>query len=352
MKGYFVSKLRLASFFQNFNLAWRLGAVPPPSFVVWDCTRKCNLNCDHCGAKKETYQQELTTDQIKKVIEQIDPKPRNYFTVTGGEPLLRSDLFEVFRFAKKRGLNTGLATNGYLIDKTQAHEIARLFDSVQISLDGTQAVHNKIRGRADSYQRAIAAVKMLQRKKCRQLTLASVITTGNIADIDRLAQEIVALGVKNWKIMTVMPIGRVEENRRLHLNSAEFASLLAVVEKYGSKIRIDFGENLGHLGRYESKLRYDAFYCPVGFTACCIGVDGNVRGCPEEPDTEYFREGNVLNQDLNEIWQKGFRKYRQGELSHNDPHCQQCQYLKSCYGGCWVMKLQNINCSVRQYHLK
>ena len=351
MNEYLISKLRLASFFKHFDLAWRLGAVPPPSYVIWDCTRRCNLNCEHCGAKKETYRNELTTEQIKRVIKRLAQMKGKYFTVTGGEPLLRPDLFEVFAYAKEQGLLTGLATNGYLIDQKKAVEISRLFDTVQISLDGTARTHNKIRGSNDSHRRILQAIQLLQRTKCRQLTIASVITATNVAEVERLAEEVLALGVDSWKIMTVMPIGRVESNKRLHLNSEEFTNLLETAKKYQSKIRIDFGENLGHLGKFESRLRNEAFLCPVGFATCCIGTDGNVRGCPEEPDTKYFREGNVLEQDLDEIWQKGFRKYRQRELVENNSDCQQCRYLKNCYGGCWVMKLQNLNCSVRQYNL-
>lgn len=328
------------------------GVVMPPRFVAWDCTRRCNLNCEHCGAKKEIYPKELSTDEMKKLIDEIAAYGVRYFGVTGGEPLLRLDLLAIFEYAKQKGLSTTLATNGFLINEWNANTIARVFDSVQISLDGPKDIHNKIRGNDEAYERATSAIKRLRENGDSQLTVSSVIMPRNFSHFDELAQVVGNLPVNIWKIILVMPIGRAEENVDLNLSREQFLSLVELIKKYRKKwrgeIKIDVGENAAYLGEYDSQARMQPFFCPVGFSTCCIGADGNVRGCPEQPDTEYFREGNILQKSFKEIWESGFKKYRDNEYL-KDATCASCRYHKKCRGGCWVNKVKGKICAAKEY---
>jgi len=350
MSHYFLSKLELLGFRRSFSFSYELGSILPPKFVIWDCTRRCNLDCEHCGAKKEKYSKELTTQQVKDLVKKLSDYKVKSFVVTGGEPLLRQDLFEVFSFAKKKGLKTGLATNGFFVDENNSKTIADIFDSVQISLDGTQKLHNKIRGNKESFQKAINAIHLLKKNDCKQITISSVITPSNITEIEKIGEIIKKLDVNIWKIVSVMPIGKVEQNNSLYLNQQEFLKLLNFIKVNKKSLKIEFGENLGYLGKYDREVRSEPFFCPVGFLSCCIGVNGNVRGCPEQPDIPEFREGNILEKDFSEIWGKGFKKYRNKKFLQ-DETCKQCKFKNDCNGGCWVMKLKNINCSVRRYFL-
>lgn len=350
MSNYFLSKIRLAGFQKSFLLSYEMGVVSPPKFVIWDCTRRCNLNCEHCGAKKEKYSLELTTQQVKELVKKLSDYKVEYFVVTGGEPLLRQDLFEVFSFAKENGLKTGLATNGFFVDDNNSKTIAKIFDSVQISLDGPQEVHNKIRGDKKAFQKVINAINLLHKNNCKQITISSVITPSNIKDLENIGEIVKKLGVNIWKIVSVMPIGKVEQNDNLYLNQQEFLKLLNFVKENKKKLKIEFGENLGYLGKHDKEVRNEPFFCPVGFLACCVGVTGNVRGCPEQLDTPYFTEGNILESDFSEIWRNKFKKYRDKEFLQ-DETCKKCEFKNDCNGGCWVMKLKDINCSVRRYCL-
>lgn len=350
MSNYLLSKIKLAGFQKSFLLSYEMGAIPPPKFVIWDCTRRCNLNCEHCGAKKETYPLELTTRQIKDFVEILSDYKVEYFVVTGGEPLLRPDLFEIFSFAKKSGLKTGLATNGFFVDNDNCNIIAKIFDSIQFSLDGSQETHNKIRGNKEAFQKVINAINLLRKSNCQQITISSVITPSNIEDLEILGEIIKKMDVAVWKIVSVMPIGKVEQNNNLYLNQQEFLKVLNFIKENKKKLKIEFGENLGYLGKYDKEVRNDPFFCPVGFLACCVGVAGNVRGCPEQPDIPYFREGNILENNFSEMWKGGFKKYRDKEFLQ-DKSCKNCKYKNYCNGGCWVMKIKDINCSVRRYCL-
>ncbi len=317
--------------------------VPPPRYVIWDCTRRCNLRCAHCGASKEQYSQELTTGQIKRIVDQLAEAKVEMFAVTGGEPLLRRDLWEVLAFARQKGLKTGFATNGFMIDDSVAGQIrACSVYSVQVSLDGLEQTHNDIRGNGDSFARAVKAIERLA-----QIPVVSVATTvmpRNLAELDGLRALLAGLGVRLWRLVVVMPIGRAEAADLL-LSGDQLAELFNFVRRNkNGKPRIYIGETLPFLAEWEKAIRDAPLVCPIGFMACCIGVDGNVRGCPEQPDTAENREGSLLDTPFSEIWQNGFGRYRSRAILETDSRCSACKARQSCYGGCWVMREGDHHC--------
>jgi len=342
---YNLTKFRNNIFFDDFNSTLeKENKIYPPTYVLWDCSRKCMLNCIHCGATKEKYSKELTTEQIKKVIDELAEIKVRFFAVTGGEPLLRKDMLDILSYASKKGIKTGIATNGFLIDKEMANRIKEAhISSIQISLDGTEETHNKIRQNAESYQRAINAIRFLKELKIPIVSVATTVTPMNLDEMNSLRDVLVDLNVKLWRIGIVMPIGRAEKNDLL-LSPDQLKGLFEFVKNNRKRIEIKIGENLPFLGSYEKKIRKEPLVCPLGFTACCIGVDGNIRGCPEQPDIEENREGSILEKPFLEIWKNGFKRYRNRELIKKDSKCADCKDKNSCYGGCWVMRKGNTHC--------
>jgi radical SAM protein with 4Fe4S-binding SPASM domain len=342
---------RLRTDYYLGRVSERYGAgrrVPPPSYVLWDATRRCNLACVHCGATKETYSVELTTEQITAVVDQLATLKVGMFAVTGGEPLLRSDLLEVLAHAHAAGLKTGIATNGFLIDPRMAGRIrvAGVY-SVQVSLDGPEAVHNRIRSNRQSFARAVGAVELLREQRIPLVSVATTVTPDNLADLAELRQILLRLGVRLWRLAPVMPIGRAQDSG-LALNGVQLEALFRFVEQNdGRGPHIYIGENLTFLGTWERRIRNGPAICPVGFTACCIGVDGGVRGCPEQPDTPVNREGSVLDSPFAHIWQTGFQRYRTREVLTADPDCAACKSKLECLGGCWVMREERRHCILR-----
>lgn len=341
---YKLAKLRSDIFYKDFNYYLTKNKIFPPYYVLWDSTRRCILNCKHCGATKEKYKEELTTEQIKKFVDEIAKMKVGFFAATGGEPFMRKDILEVMSYATRKGIKTGLATNGYFIDEKKAGEIKRAgISSVQISLDGLKETHNEIRGNNFSFQKAVDAIKCLKKQKIKLVSVATTVTPINFKEIPKLKEFLVKLKVKLWRICVIMPIGRAEK-KELLLNPPELRKLLEFVSSNKDKIKIQIGENLPFLAEYERKIRNSPLVCPVGFNACCIGVDGNVRGCPEMPDTKKFREGNILEKSFLEIWKKGFKRYRRREALTADKKCRNCRNKNDCYGGCWVMRGGQIQC--------
>jgi len=341
---YNFNKIRDNFFYTEFNHQLKNGQVFPPFMVAWDCSRKCNLHCAHCGAVKEKYDKELTTEQVKNLIDQLAVMKVRFFGATGGEPLLRRDLIEVLEYAGKKGIKTGFATNGFFIDKKTAEKIQGAgISSIQVSLDGTEEIHNKIRGNNLSFKRAIEAIKNLQEENIKIVSVATTVTPMNFENLKELKKLLLDLKVKRWRLCIIMPIGRANKNN-LGLNSKQIRELLEFIVSNKNNIKIQVGENLPFLAEYEKKIRDAPLICPVGFTACCIGVNGNVRGCPEMPDKKEFIEGNILKEPFSDIWKNGFKKYRKREIIISDKKCSKCKDKENCCGGCWVMREGNTHC--------
>jgi len=344
--AYAFDKLRTDFYLSGISDRFRSGEpVPPPSYVLWDCTRRCNLHCAHCGASKETYRDELTTEQIEKTLDELAAMKVGMFAVTGGEPLLRKDLPDVLTYARDRGLKTGIATNGYFLDRGMADRIreARVH-SVQISLDGTEPTHNRIRGNSRSFEKAVRAVELLMERRVPVLSVATTVTSQNLGELNPMREFLVNLGVSMWRLSVVMPIGRAQA-AGMSLDGRQLTSLFAFLRENGRKgMHIYLGENLTFLGEWERKLRSGPVICPVGFLACCIGVDGHIRGCPEQPDTKENREGSLLEKPFGEIWRRGFGRYRRREILAADAECSACAEKNDCFGGCWVMRTENRHC--------
>lgn len=341
---YRFNKLRDNFFYTEFNYQLRRGKIFPPFMVAWDCSRKCNLHCAHCGAIKEQYDKELTTEQVKELINQIAVMKVRFFGATGGEPLLREDLIEVLGYAAKKGIKTGFATNGFFLDKKTAKKIKEAgISSIQVSLDGTEEIHNKIRGNNLSFKRAIKGIKNLQDEDIKIVSVATTLTPMNFENLRELKKLLLDLKVKRWRLCIIMPIGRADKNN-LKLNPKQIRELLEFIASNKNNIKIQVGENLPFLAEYEKKIRNAPLVCPVGFTACCIGVNGNVRGCPEMPDKKEFIEGNILEKPFSDIWKNGFKKYRKREILISDKKCSMCKDKEKCYGGCWVMREGGTHC--------
>ena len=227
MLNKFKQNLFLKSFFMLYSDYKKL---PPPRYILWDCTRRCNLNCIHCGASKEKYEEELKEIDVKKLIDEIAKMGVKTFAVTGGEPLTRKDLLSILKYASDKGLKTGIATNGFLIDKDKATKIkSSNVDSIQISLDGTKDIHNKIRRNNNSYDRAINAIKYLNEVGIQDISVATTINPLNLKNLEELMETLIDLKIKSWRICVVMPIGRANEDKNLYLSKEQLKQLFEFI---------------------------------------------------------------------------------------------------------------------------
>lgn len=162
--------------------------------VVWNATRSCNLSCVHCysDSRNERYTGELTTDEAAKMIRDLAAFKVPVLLFSGGEPLLRNDIFELNSLARRLNLRTVISTNGTLITRKFSQRIKEAgFDYVGVSLDGIGKRNDRFRGADGAFKRALAAIRNLV-EVGQKVGLRFTITRHNYADISgilRLAEE-------------------------------------------------------------------------------------------------------------------------------------------------------------------
>ncbi len=160
-----------------------------PVFIVpWRCTFRCDSNCVHCtSAGKPAVQNELDTADALKIVDQAADFGATFFGVTGGQPFLRKDLFQVIAHAKEAGLNASIITDGRLMDKEAVENIIKYQVKISVSIDGAEKTNDAIRGQG-AYAAAVSAIKKFSEEKllnCLVYTFANAdpITNANVEDM-------------------------------------------------------------------------------------------------------------------------------------------------------------------------
>lgn len=351
MNFSFLKRVKGRALVSGFCTMRKLGRTPPPKTVIWECTLDCNMECVHCGSgERDSVRDELSTDEISDIIRNLSYLGVKRFLATGGEPLLRGDLIEVLQKAKEFVMETGFSTNGSCISEENIAEIVRVADSIQVSVDGTAKIHDDLRRTNGAFVGAINGLRLLKKYGCRQTCMTSIISPLNIHELEALYQ-IARENADIWRIGTVMPIGRASKDDSLFLSDGQLRSLLDfVAKKMRDRFPILIGENLGYLGAsYDEKIhRNDFFFCGIGIISCCIGASGLVRGCPELPATGEYIAGDLRKESFEDIWEKGFLRYREEGCSHISVECRECSDLDLCRGGCPVMSLKGMHCTKKR----
>ncbi len=168
----------------------RRGAVLPGPVVIWNLIRRCNLTCKHCYALSadHEYAGELSTQEVFTVMDDLRAYRVPVLILSGGEPLLRPDLFDIADRAKAMGFYVGLSTNGTLIDAPMADRVARArFNYVGISLDGIGAVHDRFRRLEGAFDLSLAAVRHLHQRGVK-VGLRYTMTDLNAGELPALLQ--------------------------------------------------------------------------------------------------------------------------------------------------------------------
>jgi sulfatase maturation enzyme AslB (radical SAM superfamily) len=170
-----------------------------PFLVVWQLTNICNLRCKHCYASSERKPKpdELTTEETKKLIDELARCGVVAIAFSGGEPLMRKDFFEIAAYAKKNDFYVSVATNGTLITPTMAKKLKECVDYVEISLDGMKKTHEKFRGIPGAFDRTIRGVKNCV-KEGLDVCIAPTITKYNLNEIPELLELAKKLRVKRF----------------------------------------------------------------------------------------------------------------------------------------------------------
>lgn len=305
-------------------------------YLFWECTLRCNLNCIHCGSdcKKDSSINDMAKEDFFKVLDEITPDitpNKTMIVLTGGEPILRKDIVEIGKELYRREFPCGIVSNGM---DMQEPMIKKLLDSgiraITISLDGFEDSHNWLRGNKKSFKNAIEAISILCKTPELRLDVATCVNQKNINELPVLYNILLQLGLKEWRVFTIFPIGRAKHNKNLQLEPKEFKELFDFIEKIRKerKIKLSYGCE-GFLGDYEGRVRDNFFFCRAGINIASILVDGSISACPNLRDN--FIQGNIYKDSFKEIWQNKYSIYRDRSWTKTGI-CRDCEFFIYCEG--------------------
>ena len=315
-----------------------------PVGLIWELTRACNLKCKHCFSDSgRPESKELTTEEVKAAIDLFADQKVFYINFTGGEPLLRSDLFDILHYVSSKRISIDLSTNGFLVTAKTVELLqeTNVFQ-VQLSIDGLGDSHDRFRGVKGSFQRALEAIKLLRQANFG-VVISTTVNKTNIAQISRLIDLSMDVGASVFKTTLFIPTGRGKlSQQELGLHSdhvRRLAVLMAAKEKeVASRLVLEKDGfypwllEKNHLPD-PAWMRPKNVGCAAGTSSLFITADGNVAPCP------FLRQlvtGNVRHDDFSRIWESDalnvFRNLKPGDLKGK---CSYCQHLGiRCYGGC------------------
>jgi len=329
-----------------------------PFLIVWDITKKCNLNCKHCYANAGAEStDDITTDQAKQIIDILDKNSVPIISFSGGEPLIRDDIFELTKYASDKGIYVGLATNGTLITPHKAKQMKKAgIKFVQISLDGATAeTHDSFRGVEGMYEKTIQGIKNCVNQDFF-VNVAAVGTKHNISEIPDIIRLCNELHVKWFMLYNFVPVGRGKSILTTDLSPEQRESLLTNLYSGLNDYTIDVDllstapqfarVALEHEYNNDKKVIPTHFLnstystdlvkltefiggCGCGRFYCTIRSNGDIEPCVFFPLTI----GNIFEDNFSSLWKHNPILTDLRDREKLEGSCGTCKYKHFC-GGC------------------
>ncbi len=189
---------------------------PSGPVVIWNLIRRCNLTCLHCYSisADRDFPGELSTSEVFAVMDDLKAFGVPVLILSGGEPLLRPDIFEISERAKTMGFYVGLSTNGTLIDEGNIERIAAVgYDYVGISIDGLRATHDRFRRRQGAFDASLRGIRLCHAKRIK-VGLRFTMTQDNAHELSPLLALMEAEGIDKFYLSHLNYAGRGNVNRR------------------------------------------------------------------------------------------------------------------------------------------
>ncbi|HWR58856.1 MAG TPA: radical SAM protein, partial [Thermodesulfovibrionales bacterium] len=307
-----------------------------PKWIAWEITRRCNLRCVHCRSSSDMDVKghpDLSTDEAFRILDNISAYAKPVVVLSGGEPLIRADVFDIARYGAEKGLRMCLATNGTLVTDEICGKIK---DSgiriVSLSLDGsTETVHDDFRNQKGAFSGTIDAARLFK-KHGIEFIINSSFTKRNQEEIPKVYKLARKLGATAWYMFMIVPTGRGEEIMNELISKDDYEDIL----EWHYRMEKDESDMLvrptcaPHYYRVvlqkakEEKVKFErrtlkfstggSKGCIAGQLICLINVDGDVFPCSYFPKSA----GNVKKQSFKEIWEESglfqelrdFKKYK------------------------------------------
>ena len=327
----------------------------PPVRALWEFTWHCDLRCAHCLVDAGPNDlRELTTAEALDLVDQIAGLGVRAVTLSGGDPLLRKDWFDVCTRIRERGLICRLSTNGNLIDREVVAKLESIgVQRVVMSIDGLQTVHDTIRGaarqgRRSPFDKVMGALDLLSDSGVGASIITAVMRP-NLPQLPMIHELLKERGIDQWTIQLAHATGRLAQQRDsgLLLAPEQLEDLFAfLVDAAADPVLPPIVFNsIGYLSEEEPVVRPSGrssdypFWrgCRCGVTSVGIEPDGGIKGCANQIG-DPFVVGNVRRERLQDIWDDEPRWH----WLHPAPEqltgtCAGCAFGKICGAGCTTL---------------
>lgn len=303
--------------------------------LFWECTLRCNLHCQHCGsdcrAMSET--KDMPLEDFLKVLDDVRTvmdAEQILVVTTGGEPLLRPDICECGKAIRERGFHWGMVSNGMLLNAAMCERLQDAgLETIAVSMDGFEQAHNWLRGDKNSFAMTERAIRNLVGREL-VWDVITCVNKLNFNSLDKFKDYLTGLGVRYWRIFTVVPMGRALLNNDLQLEPEQFLELMCFIEETRKEdnIKLSYGCE-GFLGDFELEVRDYPFFCQSGINVASILADGSISGCLSV--RSHYHQGNIYQDKFSEVWANRFEKMRNREWMQTGV-CAECDAWRFCQG--------------------
>lgn len=326
-----------------------------------EITGRCNIKCIYCYNSQfnssEKFPEEMTTVQIKKLIDEAKELGCEKFTFSGGDPFLREDLFDIIEYCKDKKVH--ILTNAKLLSSDLVDRLSKYphIGEIKITLDGFEG-HNVLRNGSD-YKEVIKSIKRLKKKKIK-VVINTEVTEINLGEMKRLYKLLKKLKIDRWRVDLPFILGRYKENYSKYKLSdfKDFINIFKDIIKDYLKKKPSFEFELFNIFKSEidpdNLIKFDANIHPCEYRTGSFPMrpNGDMVFCPsmDMPMSNFVKSGS-LKKAIAEKYENKFYNIKVSDIKE----CQDCRYLKLCGTGCRVdsfyylgdfLKPDPINCNL------
>ena len=314
--------------------------------VTWRCTRRCVGNCLYCSYTPPVAPEEaeVNTRMGYKIVDEVYEFGAPWFGISGGEPLVREDIFDIIEYARRTGFEVSLITSGFAFDESRLNNLTRNEVHTAVSIDGNREANDIIRGKG-SYEKALFAMRKLSENGILDC-IVTTMTKYNIKDLEHSAKLAAEYGARMLVYHNLVPVGRAGTNMPNLAPSAEeyevaLNQLYDLQLKYSGKLNLNvYAPHYARIVRQRNPANYWDWFdkgflgrCSLGSNYMGITENGDYRACGFH---EGFRVGNIKEKKLSVAWDELqnsnlYKKIR--DKKNIKGKCGVCEYREIC-GGC------------------
>lgn len=304
--------------------------------LSWNTTKRCNLSCEHCYRESSPAvdcSSELSTAEGKKLLNDAAKAGFRLIIFSGGEPLLRKDIFELIEYAYNLHMIPALGTNGILITDEMAEKIkSNHVDAVSISLDSLDAKkHDRFRKMDGSHELAIKGIESCLNAGLK-VQINFTVTKNNLDEIEEIIDYADSKSCSCFFFFLVN-VGRGKNIYQYALNKKEYKYAIDLILDKSKEVSIALKPTCAPQFMVEAfhkeiPMRYSRG-CIAGISYCCVLPDGDVHICPYSP----IKTGNIREKSFYHIWNDSEVFHLLRNFDNYKGKCRTCNYINIC-GGC------------------